>query len=1195
MRWHQRLTGLFSLALALAVAPSAHAQALDGVKPTVVIAVDLSGSMDLRLDGELYGYADFPAQKTRWMHVIEILTGTYLMPAVEYVSRVTPGIGPLWAEYPIPHFRLKSTFGQMTNGILDQYGSTVRFSLATTEGERCTGTGPDCGCSYGNTYGGINMGMRGPECWQPLSGIKLAGFIPPPANDTTTALQANSSIIQSALLSSIPIGSSPITAFLDDILFAFKNEPTMKEPDGVDGDPYFACRSKHVVLLTDGVETTTSVPGKTAVEVISELYAMGVRVHVVGFALQNLAEKDYSQLTEMAIAGGGTDFYDATDVTKLKEALSKVMVDVVSSMRVLAPVVTSRTGNLTDLQLECYGGDRKNTINDAFRAGFLQCVAYRCTDACKQPDGSADACVTYDLVDAHRERVFTTNYVPKTFTPAEGHGVIGRPYGSYQSGTDLPTLDGNISVNTMTMLKETQEFKETTFTNATVNETLAVLHPCKNITDLNTVVTTNVVDDKSLSNTQDSDPGVPIGTDDGTNSDPATFRNNSIDGTTTDSTTLTCGGVPCPTDDPSKPLEPPYDTADTTTVDAGAITWTKSTPASGTLYADWANCALAKLAIWKHLIGHQNSTVWPDVVPGNSDVQLWEGVGDRDVNNASFALFKELYKNGPTWLIAATQAGSLMFYKMSRSNITTEKIGTVEFQYVPGCVQSELKDLFAEKIGGKFRIRTVRFKTEESQIISDIEGTAASWHTVLIGCTGTSARCCFGLDITKLQSANEADRQFEVLWEAQPGRRCYKGSDNNHTCVTTNIDYLTEGVDAVARKFGEYGAITVRPEIGNVHMGRDKKSIVQAVVVIPGGAALTRQVGTEFVRLGGRAIYVQSVEDGSIIKVFTEFTDITRKVPEIKRFRGDVTGEAQGYNVFLATNMTRAFMGDNKGRMFRLGISGVDRTKLVNAAYDSVANWRVKLVHDAFWDADTPTWQFGLDDARRRPVFSAPALAVQTRGELTVIYGTGVSLDVGYNPYQNTVQSFNEMLVPDVDGNIDLKIKTNWRLALKNGERLVGTPVIFGGVAYFTSYLPLAGAAACQVGDGRLYGLDYILTDSVDGLPLGKLTNADTGTNNRYATLVGVPTAVTVVQRPTCFADAEIEDVNGTQQLKTGTANLNSTTTKTEILVGTRYAGTNVEQMKQGTTNLTAQRTLQTANKPKTFVFQQSGWSLILQ
>ena len=88
----------------------------------------------------------------------------------------------------------------------------------------------------------------------------------------------------------------------------------------------------------------------------------------------------------------------------------------------------------------------------------------------------------------------------------------------------------------------------------------------------------------------------------------------------------------------------------------------------------------------------------------------------------------------------------------------------------------------------------------------------------------------------------------------------------------------------------------------------------------------------------------------------------------------------------------------------------------------------------------------------------------------------------------------------------DTDDKKGWYLNLAgNGEKVLAEPAIFGGVAYFTSYIPSTGGDVCQQGQGtaRLYALGYLTAASATG----------TGTRSIQVGY-GIPTAPIISLKP---------------------------------------------------------------------------------
>lgn len=168
--------------LALGAVGEARAQNdLDPPLPNVMLLVDTSGSMEYKLDGSAFPTCDptgsAPSQKSRWIELVEVLTGTIQNYRCQAVNRSTAGFlaeydingdagagRPYDYQYVNPYHRPLSgecgpspgvlpanpyafpdnavkfrrydsttacAFNQATDGILDAYGNQIRFGLMT--------------------------------------------------------------------------------------------------------------------------------------------------------------------------------------------------------------------------------------------------------------------------------------------------------------------------------------------------------------------------------------------------------------------------------------------------------------------------------------------------------------------------------------------------------------------------------------------------------------------------------------------------------------------------------------------------------------------------------------------------------------------------------------------------------------------------------------------------------------------------------------------------------------------------------------------------------------------------------------------------------------------------------------------------------------------------------------------------------
>jgi Tfp pilus tip-associated adhesin PilY1 len=172
------------------------------------------------------------------------------------------------------------------------------------------------------------------------------------------------------------------------------------------------------------------------------------------------------------------------------------------------------------------------------------------------------------------------------------------------------------------------------------------------------------------------------------------------------------------------------------------------------------------------------------------------------------------------------------------------------------------------------------------------------------------------------------------------------------------------------------------------------------------------------------------------------------------------------------------------------------------------STWMYKVLVDNT-DVDDPEWcEFydPYDDISSRPgVFYSATAAWMSDGTLGVYYGTGTpydrdSTDVGYffAVRDSTPTSCTK-------GSLITDCGLAGVYALDEGEGLTGDPLVYGGIVFFSTYVPADDG--CQIGDGRLYGIDYETCEpALD-------TNGDgviDGSDNAYVDVDGYPSAPVV-------------------------------------------------------------------------------------
>jgi type IV pilus assembly protein PilY1 len=121
-----------------------------------------------------------------------------------------------------------------------------------------------------------------------------------------------------------------------------------------------------------------------------------------------------------------------------------------------------------------------------------------------------------------------------------------------------------------------------------------------------------------------------------------------------------------------------------------------------------------------------------------------------------------------------------------------------------------------------------------------------------------------------------------------------------------------------------------------------------------------------------------------------------------------------------------------------------------------------------------------------RPVFASPAVSKDGNGNLWVHWGTGDKTDPTAANAQEKFYAVKDndrttsYGINDLD-NItsstytDSPTKHGWYVNLAGqGEKILSDATVFGGVVYFTSYVPPSGGDPCsQAGEANLYGLNF--------------------------------------------------------------------------------------------------------------------------
>jgi type IV pilus assembly protein PilY1 len=242
----------------------------------------------------------------------------------------------------------------------------------------------------------------------------------------------------------------------------------------------------------------------------------------------------------------------------------------------------------------------------------------------------------------------------------------------------------------------------------------------------------------------------------------------------------------------------------------------------------------------------------------------------------------------------------------------------------------------------------------------------------------------------------------------------------------------------------------------------------------------------------GRAIYIVDAITGDLVWKYSHAENpfMVHSIPS-NIARLDTTGD--GY-------IDRLYVGDMGGKVWRIDISN-----------PSPSNWTGKLL---------------FDSGGRRKIFYPPDVCLENNGQWyeMLFFGTGDRADPKEITVSNRIYAVKDENGPtltesdlrDVSDTLlnDTDTSNGWYIRLNRhlGEKVLSTPVVYFGAAYFTSFIPDSEQFddICYVGQGRarLYALGYKTGDPVfdlDGLG-GTLDIDDRSTEIG----VGIPSGVVI-------------------------------------------------------------------------------------
>lgn len=362
----------------------------------------------------------------------------------------------------------------------------------------------------------------------------------------------------------------------------------------------------------------------------------------------------------------------------------------------------------------------------------------------------------------------------------------------------------------------------------------------------------------------------------------------------------------------------------------------------------------------------------------------------------------------------------------------------------------------------------------------------AQWRTVLVQGMGLLGSGYFAIDVTRTGGPDEVPDPI-VLWEfgQQWEMRQLQELDESRYGPENTSNYESDlDLDACRTGIGDWwdgliggllggggdepepwqlsylGTTVAEPAVGRVNVDLAGTRVQRAVAVFGAGtsANTSAPVGACTDEITGRAIYVVDLQSGEILRRFIDYDDGS----SYSAFPGQITGTPVMSGANPGDLSTRAFIGDENGRMFR-----IDMTK------SDVEDWTVQLFFDPaehtsdFIDpSDYGATQFG-------PAAFRPAVTVGLDRQLILIYGLGQRDDSGGDDAVQAVIALRETFSGATG--VSTEAEKVWREVFGTHERLTGEPLIFDGDVFFTTYVEPENQ--CLAGRSRIWRLAY---DGVD-------------------------------------------------------------------------------------------------------------------
>lgn len=1162
-----------ALALALSGAgPSAWAEGLhkghtpNVVRPFVMLALDTSGSMEWETGSNKLPHCAGSLTddtKTRWISVVEVLTGSYK----GFKCKEMPRSGDE-AGYYIPHYTADSS-AQNHDGLIELYGDEIEFGLMTMDSFPSPATDGSGMWSYPDaaqpadphgryTVSGAMQRVawsKNATCtfdWNVGARHETApeGRLVPHNWGGTKgkAHQSRNNEVRNQIKKVRPYWSSPVGPLLYDAYYYYTapHRAVKAKKNGGD-DCYADCRPRHVVLITDGLPNTDGQPECSfanpsappldsgecpypqAWQVARDMYTDGIQVHVVGFSALDTTGDVWSDtgaktsnvdvLEHLGLWSYGGNTADcpldplgnpectlfADDAAKLRAALGRVFDSIIQGTRArtrsatINTVVTVGSGHHVGQHQLFSSAD----VSAGVWEGNLERVTYRCNEK-----SSGDWEIT--LVDnVPAGTVFDYG--------DEGLDKLTIPPKTYNQ-RDIYTVDPSQAIYPNTAATGPRDFVR-----------------------LDDAAITTTMLDVADANERDEVLSYMHGAEG--------YRDEARLGAIYHTTPVVVG--------------PPT----------------------------------LELPLASYNVG-------PHVSAGKTY---------SSATNSQIG-FRQLYAKRPHLIYAATMDGMVHAFNLDVDVTKAGIAGTVErWAFVPPML---LKRLKSNLLGQSF-LMDGQLAVEDVRLYKSADGTAPDeWATVLVTGLrqGGGVRGYFALDVTAPEADPAASAPSvtdqagsnglgkapdfdsnpygrpKLLWEIESSSKAYPVSAAFETLDT----------------YAGLGLTYSRPAFGTVLLNDGVRNGEIAVVFLPAGTRpyssvnpnctgvcteaqcrtgcndecrvdcqlltgpektacendCTASCNTQCSVEVGCGLYVVRASDGRLIRWLTPSKancTVTSGQPDCnyapsKNFDCQMTGSPVALGGLPGEATTRVFVGDSQGRLYRADLSDPNPSR-----------WTLDPFFRLYHDGEDP-----------QPIYEAPAVALDERGLVTLVFGTGDSDNLEDVTSVNRMASITEMFDGSGEATLGRTCEVDWQdvesgtrtqaefelptdcpgkvvfpfvnwvinfetntgpFSSKNtgltssapmtenrrfvtGERMMGSPVIFDNIAYFTTYVPANDPDDCCVaGYGRVLGVHMIGRRTTTGDVTDVIPSLDDSVPDIELSLMGeneIAYGASIVRQPSC-------------------------------------------------------------------------------